>query len=70
MFSFRFRATKRRKVCDGVPVERDRAIEERRGRKEGRDRGGANGIGEFAEPPRRALRTRVRSKKRRERAVT
>lgn len=30
--------------------------ERRRGRKGGRDRGGANGIGEFAEPPRRTLR--------------
>lgn len=33
-------------------------------REGGRDRGGANGIGEFAEPPRRALQARVRSKKR------
>lgn len=40
---------------DGVLVERDRATGVRGGEGgEGRhDRGGANGIGEFAEPPRR-----------------
>lgn len=58
MFSFRFRATKRRKVRDGVLVERDRATGVRGGEggeggEGGHDRGGANGIGEFAEPPRR-----------------
>lgn len=63
VFSFRFRATERRKVRDGVPVKRDRTIGVAGGGRvgEGRrgcDRGGANGIGEFAEPPRRALRGR------------
>jgi len=78
MFSFRFRATERRKVRDRVPMERDRTIEDR-GKKE---------VGKKDTirhpPPRRCKRDwrvcraiayrvahfGVRSKKRRERAVT
>lgn len=54
VFSFRFRATERKKVRDGVLVGRDGTAGEKKNAR--RDRGGANGIGEFVEPPARCRR--------------